>query len=96
MDKCRFYSESMYAYLQLINLSTIIHGPPPNVLHDFSWPTPFSCTKMMAHPHFFSSPPPPVLYDQSLRLTIEEFRQEQKKGSVYILFTLRNEFNMKW
>jgi len=26
----------------------------------------FTCTKMMAHPNFFSGPPPPVLYDQSL------------------------------
>ena len=33
----------------------------------FLGPPLFSCMKMMAHPHFFSSPPPPVLYDQSLR-----------------------------
>ena len=66
MDKCRFHSESMYAYLQLINLSTTIHGPPPMYCMIFLGPPHFSCMKMMAHPHFFSSPPPPVLYDQSL------------------------------
>ena len=40
--------------------------PTPNAVHYFSWPTLFNVLKNSNPPPIFHSPPPPVLYDQSL------------------------------
>ena len=95
MDKCRFHSESMYAYLQLINLSTTIHGPPPMYCMIFLGPPHFSCTKMMAHPHFFSSPPPPVLYDQSLNALQDLFDHQLKEAEEALTVNEENFADLK-
>ena len=41
--------------------------PTPNAVHYFSWPTLFNVLKNSDPPPIFHSPPPPVLYDRSLK-----------------------------
>ena len=54
-------------FWKCFNWSIVISDPPHMNSVGFLDPPLFTFSKIMAHPLFFSGPPPPVLYDQSLK-----------------------------
>ena len=70
------------------NVCIFLHGPPLWLHLTFDDPPHQPCSKIVTHPPIFSSPPPLLLYDQSLSKTLN-FRKtvswKEKRSSCLIV-----------